>query len=167
MNRFMGLLLFAATGFSAIAQEMPPVTPAVNPLTAAMGALGAGQIQAAEVQLESINDPAARFFVQACIERAKGEFKRAVQAVGELIVQYPNAPEWTAKGELLSVMLYIDLGMLDCADATARQMELFYEGTAVATQASSLRSSIEKMKEKVESKSLASHKRLSEDAPLA
>ena len=65
-------------------------------------------------------------------------------------MQYPNAQEWTAKGELLSVMLYI--GMLDCADATARQMQLFYEGTAVATQASSLRSSIEKMKEKVESK---------------
>jgi hypothetical protein len=139
---FICLTLFAVAGFTAVAQEVTPAAP-VDPVAAALDALRAGQIQAAEAQLASIPNPAARFFVQACIERAKGDFKSAIQTVGELIVQYPNDAEWTAKGELLSVMLYMDLGMLDSADATARQMQQLYAGMDIAKQADVLRARIE------------------------
>lgn len=134
-----------------MAQEVTPAAP-VDPVVAALDALGAGQIQAAEAQLALISNSAAKFFVQACIERAQGDFKSAIQTVGELTVQYPNDAEWTAKGELLSVMLYMDLGMLDSADATARQMQLFYKETAVAAKATALRSQIDQLKKETEEK---------------
>jgi hypothetical protein len=150
------LTLFSVAGVTAIAQQAAPsavMAPAsVDPVAAALGALRAGQIQAAETQLALITNPAAKLFVQACIERASKDPKRAIQTVVGVIVQYPNDPEWTAKSELLSVMLYLELGMLDAADATARQVQVLHEGTAVAEKATALRSKIEKMNEEMESK---------------
>jgi hypothetical protein len=148
------LTLFSVAGVTAIAQQAAPsavMAPAsVDPVAAALGALRAGQIQTAEAHLMSIQSPPAKLFVQACIERASKDPKSAMQTLAGLIVQYPNDPEWTAKGELLSVMLYLELGMLDAADVTARQVQVLHEGTAVAAQASALRLKIEKMKEESE-----------------
>jgi hypothetical protein len=146
------LILFLTAGFVAMAQETTPVVPVVDPVDAALGAIRAGQHDLAETHLMSIQSPPAKIFVQACIERDKGDSKRAIQTLAGLIVQYPNDPEWTAKGELLSVMLYLELGMLDAADATARQVQVLHEGTAVAEKATALRSKIEKMNEEMESK---------------
>ncbi len=145
------LILFFATGLSLIAQETTPAVP-VDPVAAALGEIDAGQLQAASMHLDAITSPPAKLFVQASIERAKGEPKRAIQTIAALVVQYPNDADWTAKGELLTVMLYMELGLPDEADVTARQIQVLYEGTPVATQATGLREKIEKIKEESESK---------------
>ncbi len=153
-RKILILLLFVAAGLSVIAQETTPAvsTAPVDPVAVALGAIGAGQFQTAEVHLVAISDPAAKLFVQACMERAKGDSKSAVQTLSALIVQYPNDPQWTAKSELMCAVLYMDLGLLDAADVTARQLQVLHEGTAVVTKADALREKIMKIKEEMEAK---------------
>ena len=158
------LILFVAAGISVIAQETTPSfaeaaegkpavsTAPVDPVAAALGAMGAGQFQTAEMHLVAIPDLAAQLFVKACIERAKGESKNAIQTLAALIVQYPNDPQWTAKSELMCAVLYMDLGLLDAADVTARQVQVLHEDPAVATKADALRAKIAKIKEEMEVK---------------
>lgn len=143
------LILFAVAGLTAVAQEAAPA-PA-DPVAAAFGAIRAGQLETAEMQLEQIPDPAAKLFVQACVEKAKGDPKRAIQTVTQLIVRYPNDPDWTAKSELMSAELYVQLGMLDNADVTARQIQKLHEGTAAAEAATALREKIANLKAEKES----------------
>ncbi len=151
MNRMLlFLILFAVAGFSAVAEE--GATAPVDPVSAAMSALRAGEFQTAEMRLTEISNPAAKYFVQACIEQAKGDPHRAVQTVAQGIVEYPHDPDWIAKSELLSAVLYLELGMLDAADVTARQAQGFYAGTDIAEKAGALRAEIENLKEGMESK---------------
>ncbi|MDD3276110.1 MAG: hypothetical protein PHP93_03555 [Kiritimatiellales bacterium] len=157
MNRtFVILILFAIAGLSATAQQaVPPaaVKPVPgDPAEMALNSLRAGQIPAAEAQIKDITNPAARRFVQASIEQAKGEPKRAIQTVSDEIVQYPNDPDWTAKSELLSAALYMELGMIDAADVTARQIQMLHEGTDAAVKATALRNKIEQLKKVTEVK---------------
>ncbi len=134
-----------------MAQDTVPAAP-VDPLAAAFASIRAGQLPEAEMQLAAINNPPAKLFVQACIEQAKGDPKRAIETIAELIVLYPNDPDWTAKSELMSVALYIQLDMLDAAEVTARQIQKIYDGTDVADKATALRSQIDQFKKETEEK---------------
>jgi len=159
---FVFLILFAVSGLSAIAQETggaaapiagaPVAVVPVDPVEAAFDAIRSGQFEIADVQLAEIRNPAAKLFVQASLEKAKGNLKHALETVTQGIVLYPNDSDWTGKSELMSSALYIELGMLDAADVTARQIQKLYEGTEVAVKADALRSKIVKLREEIDSK---------------
>jgi outer membrane protein assembly factor BamD (BamD/ComL family) len=134
-----------------MAQDAVPAAP-VDPIVAAFGAIHEGQFQEAELQMAQIPSPAAKLFVQACIQRVKGDLKGALETTGELIARYPNDPDWIAKGELMIAALYMETGMLDAADVTARQIQKIYEGTDLATRATALRSQIDQLKKETEEK---------------
>jgi len=143
------LILLLSAGLSVMAQDTVSAGP-VDPVVAALGAVRAGQLSEAGIQLAEISNPPAKWFVQACIEKAKGDPKRAAETIAELIVLYPNDPDWTAKSELMSAVLYLELGMLDAADVTARQIQKIYEGTGIADRATALRSRIDQLKKETE-----------------
>lgn len=148
MKRILtGVALCAAFACRGAAQEQVPE----DPIATALGSLRVGQLDAALVQAEDISNPAAKLFVQACVEQARGDFERALETVTLGIVQYPHDPDWTAKSELMSAALYIQMGMPDAAETTVRQMQLLYQGTEIANQAASLRSRIEKLRAEKES----------------
>lgn len=144
---FAMLILLAASGLSK-AQEAVPVT--TDPVETAFSAIRSGQLETAENQAAAIRNPAAKYFVQACIEKAKGNPKASLETIAHGIVLYPNDPDWTAKSQLLSATLYIQLDMLDAADVAARHIQMIYEGTGFADQATALRSRIEQLKKETE-----------------
>jgi hypothetical protein len=137
------LMFLTLPGLSLRAQQ---AAPAPDPVAAAFHAIGAGRLQVAQEWVPHIENPAARRFVQAYIEWKKGDLKGAIQTATKLTVLYPNDTDWLPKTELLCAQLYIELGMLDAADVTARQMELFYEGTDTAAKATALRDRIKNLK---------------------
>ena len=142
---FLLLTLFAAAGVSFGAEQ------------AAVGADGnsgfdESKIQAMELRLVTITDPATKLFFQANIEREKGEPENALQILSKLIVHHASNEKWIARSELLSAELYLEMGMLDAADVTARQVQILHEGTDVAAKAGALRSKIEELKKEMESK---------------
>jgi len=158
-RRVGGLIFLLSAGLSVMAQDAVPAAPVdpvaaapVDPVAAAFGAIRAGDLKMAELQMEQIPGPAAKLFVKACIEQARGDSKRAIETTGELIARYPNDPDWIAKGELMITALYMELGMLDAADVAARQVQMIYEGTDVEGKATALRSKIEQLKKEAESK---------------
>jgi hypothetical protein len=114
--------------------------------------LNKSQIQAMEQRIVTINDPAARLFFQANIYRAKGELEQALQTLAQLNVHYAHDKRWISRSELLSAKFYLELGMLDSADVTARQVQALYEGTDVAEKATALRIEIERLKSETEAK---------------
>jgi hypothetical protein len=111
---------------------------AVDVAAGALSALETGNISAAEKLLPDIKNPAAKLYVQACIERAKGDANAAIQSVAKSIVLYYNDREWIAKSEMLSAELYLELGLLDAADVTAKQVQALYPETDVAKAADAL-----------------------------
>jgi hypothetical protein len=156
MNRiFLLLTLFAVVGFSGVAQEV--AAPArgekqipVDPVDAALAALDAGNVDEAELKWVEISNPAAKIFVQAGIARARGNLKSALEMLAGGVVLYPHNSDWIAKSELMMVVLYMESGMLDAADVTARQVQVFHEGTDAAKNATALRSDIERLKKETE-----------------
>lgn len=156
MNRIISLLtLFTVVGFSGVAQEVAapvggekPIS--VAPVDAALAALDAGEIDAAEFEWVEIRNPAAKIFVQASIARARGNLKSALETLAEGIVMHPHDSDWIAKSELMMVVLYMESGMLNAADVTARQVQVLHEGTDVAKNATALRSDIERLKKETE-----------------
>ena len=156
MNRILLLLtLFAVVGFSGIAQEV--AAPAdgeaqvpVSPVDAALAALDAGQVNEAELKWVEIKNPLAKILVQAGIARARGNLKSALEMLAGGIVLYPHDSAWIAKSELMMVVLYMESGMLDAADVTARQVQVLHEGTDAAKKATALRSDIERLKKETE-----------------
>jgi len=110
------------------------------------------QIQAAEQRLATITDPAAKLFFKTAVEWAKGEPEKALKTVSELIVHYAHDERWIARGELLSAVLYAELGMLEASDVTARQVQALYAGTDVAEAATALRNEIERLKNETDVK---------------
>ena len=145
MNRMcLFLILFAAAGLSFGSEQTAAAVTNEN------AGLSESQIQAMEHRLETITDPAARLFFKANIERAKGEPEQALQTLAKLIVHHAHNEKWIARSELMSAELYLELGMMDAADVTARQVQQLYAGTDVAKKAGALRSEIEKLKENAE-----------------
>ena len=92
----------------------------------------------------------AKLYVMACIAQANGKPEDASRMLGQLIVRYPNNEQWTARSELKNAEIYLEMGLLDAADVTARQIQNLYAGTDVAKKAGALRSEIEKLKENAE-----------------
>ena len=137
MNRaWLFLILFSVAGLSRAAEEQDRLTP--------------DQIQAMERRVATIADPAARLFFQANIHRAKGDPEQALQTLAQLIVHHPYEKRWITRSELLCAKLYFELGMLDEAEVTARQVELLNKGSEAAEKARLLREKIKKVKEQSE-----------------
>jgi hypothetical protein len=111
------------------------------------GTLSDAQIQAMKERLASLTNPAARLFFQANIYRAEGKPEQALQTLAELNALYAREERYIGRSELLSAQLYLELGMPDQADVTARQVQMFYEGTELAEDAGALREQIKQIKE--------------------
>ncbi|MBL7016541.1 MAG: hypothetical protein ISR84_03170 [Kiritimatiellales bacterium] len=102
----------------------------------------AEKIRMMESRLSSISDPAVRLFFQAGIEKAKGDPESALKTLSLLIVQHPHNEKWMLRSELMCAELYIDLGMVEAAEATIRQILFMYDGSDVADKARALREKI-------------------------
>jgi len=139
MKTLLFLILFATASFfvaSAATGEKAEVTQS--------------ELQAMEQKLASIKTPAAKLFFKAGVERLQGRPEEAIKILADLIVHHAHEKKWIARSELMSAELYLELGMPKSADATARQVQIMYEGTDSAERASELRSEIEKLKESAE-----------------
>lgn len=108
-----------------------------------LAALADGVPAEAEAFHLSIQDPAARIFGRACIERARGQPKKAIQSAVELIAGYPDDAQWMPLTEMMCAELYLEMGMTNSAAATARQTALLYKGTHIEKKAQALRSMVE------------------------
>lgn len=145
MNRilcYMTLLILTVV-WSAAAQEADTAKSDAGPVSEK-------QIQAMEQRVAIITDPAARLFFQANIHRAKGELEQALQTLAKLNVFYAYDKRWITRSELLSAKLYLELGMPDQAEVTARQVEFLNEGTEAAETARLFREKIKQLKEQSE-----------------
>lgn len=107
-------------------------------------------IPAAEAVISNITDPAAKLYLQACLQRAQNAPETAIQMAVKLIANYPNDMRWMPITELLCAELYLDLGMTNSAEATARQTEKFYAGTNIGKEAQALRQDIKQLTEQPE-----------------
>ncbi len=146
------LILIAVAGLAFGANPSAPVVAVEQPVPVVtaetvLSVLNSGDISGAEHQLPDISDPVARLFVQARIEQAKGDPHSAIQTLSQLIVRYSSNTNWLEQSDLLSAKLYVELGLLEAADVTARQVQTLYEGTESAEKATVLRTEIEKLKE--------------------
>lgn len=110
----------------------------------ALSALNEGSAGSVTNLLPQIINPAARLYVQACVEHAQKQPKAAIQTAVKLIAEYPNDKEWLPQTELLCAKLYYEMNMTNAAAVTTRQVQKFYAGTYVAKEAQILRSKIEK-----------------------
>jgi hypothetical protein len=146
MNRiYYYMTLFVLTGAWSAAAQAADATPSGEETV-----LNNSQIQAREQRIATINDPAARLFFQANIYRAKGELEQALQTLAQLNVHYAHDKRWISRSELLSAKLYLELGMPDQAEVTARQVEFLNEGTEAAETARLFREKIKQVKEQSE-----------------
>ncbi len=127
------LIIVSSAGLSAAAEEKTTLTPE--------------QIKAMEQRMETVTDPAARLFFQANIHRAKGELEQALQTLAKLNVHHAHNKKWIARSEMLCAKLYLEIGMPDQAEVTARQVQFLNEGTEVAETARLFREKIKQVKE--------------------
>jgi len=116
----------------------------------ALSALAQNKIDFAETCRAAIDSPAAELYVRASIERANGEPEKAIQTVVEMIAGYPNELRWIPATELLCAELYLELGMPESAEATARQTQKFYAGMNVEKEAQAFRSTLSESTEQPE-----------------
>ena len=131
MNR--SLLTITYCVLSGVAFSAEPVAQVQeSPTAIALTALKSGDLSKAEGQLSAIKSPAGKLFVQASLERAKGEQGSAIKTLANLIVNYPNDTEWIAKADYLSAEVYYELGMWEAAGVTARQVKSLYPETDIA-----------------------------------
>lgn len=122
----------------------------------ALVSLKNGNIESASATLNQVVDPAAKLYIQASVMRANSEYKQALQTAINLIQLYPNNLKWMPVTELLCAELYVELGMLNSAEATARQVQTFYVGTATEQEAKKLREQVQQLeiaKKKLEEES--------------
>jgi hypothetical protein len=157
MNRIfviLTVLVFAEVASAATPSVKTPVPAAVVPAApvvpaeeVALSLIDSGDLFAAGQQLSAVTDPVAKLFVQARMEQAKGDAHRAIQTLSTLIVNYSSNARWMEKSDLLSIELYMELGLLHAADVAARQVETLYEGTDAAQKATGLRAEIKKLEE--------------------
>lgn len=123
---------------------------AVAGLSFAENRVTPAEIEAMEQRIKTVADPAARLFFQANIYRAKGDLEKALQTLAELIVHHDQDKRWIARSELLCARFYLEKGMPDAADVTARQVEALNKGTDEAAEAREIREKIKQMKEQSE-----------------
>lgn len=91
-----------------------------------------------------ITSEAAGLYLQACLERADGQPKVAIQIVTKIIANHANDVDWLAPSELLCAYLYMDMVgsnsviTTNSAMNTARQVKNMYDGTHIAADAKKL-----------------------------
>jgi outer membrane protein assembly factor BamD (BamD/ComL family) len=150
MNRILlyGLIcLTAAFGASAQETNGVPKSVADKAEKTALAALDRGQVQEAADLLSQISNPAARLCIQAAVQRAQGNLKEAVQTAAKAVALHSGERIWMARIELMIAELYLELGMPESAEVTARQVQVLYEGLGVEEDAGAVRSEVEKLKE--------------------
>lgn len=91
--------------------------------------------------------PVAIHYKKASALREQGKPAAAIEEAGKGIALNPQEKEWLAKSELLSARLYVELGMLESAEVTARQIILLYKDTEFETEARRLQEKIERLTE--------------------
>ena len=116
----------------------------------ALSSIAAGSLAEAEAVCSEISNPAAKLYLQASLQRARQQPEAAIQTAVELIADHPNDMLWMPLTELLCAELYLDLGMTNSAEATARQTETFYAGTSIGKEAQVLRQNIKQLTEQPE-----------------
>ena len=141
MNRFLRYMTLLI-----LTVAWPAAARAAEATASGSGTLSESQIQAMEQRVATISDPAARLFFEANIHRAKGELEQALQKLARLNVHHAHDKRWIARSEILSAKLYLELGMPDPAEVTARQVEFLNEGTEVAETARLFREKIKQVK---------------------
>lgn len=115
-----------------------PDEGAVDPtqvMDRARAELDAGRPAAAREWIVQIQEPAARLYFQARADRAEGNLKDALRHAASVVVFHYRQRDWIARAEWLCAQLYIEAGMPEAAEVTARQVMLFYTGTDLAEQA--------------------------------
>jgi hypothetical protein len=137
---------FYIMAFFVLAGVMSATAQTTDTANAGNASLSKEQIQAMEQRVATIADPAARLFFQANIHRAKGETEQALKTLAQLNVFYAYDQRWITRSELLTAKLYLDLGMPEQADVTARQVEFLNQGTEAAETARRFRERIEQMR---------------------
>jgi hypothetical protein len=145
MNRILSYMTLLILAFAGSADAKDADTAKSD-----SGTLSKSQIQAMEQRVATISDPAARLFFQANIHRAKGELEQALQTLAQLNVHHAYNKRWISRSEMLTAKLYLELGMPDPAEVTARQVEFLNEGTEVAEAARLFQEKIKQMKEQSE-----------------
>ncbi len=148
MNRSLVILTCCALSGVLYAAKPAASEPQPTPVEVALTAIEAGNLNKAEKQLSAIESPAGKLYVQASVERAKGEQAKAIKTLSKLVVNYPNDADWIAKADYMCAEVYCDLGMSKAADVTAKQVEALYPGTELAQKAEVLRAKIENDVEK-------------------
>lgn len=101
----------------------------------ALGAIRQNDLVKAEEIRAGLNESPAGLYIQASIERARGEPQKAIQTAIRLIADHGNDMDWMPRTELLCAALYNDMGMEDSAASTARQTAAFYKGTGIGKEA--------------------------------
>lgn len=123
------------------------------------GFLATAQTNGAAVSVTTVQEG----YVKAISLQKQGDARGAIEQVAHCIVMNPSDQQLLARCELLSAVLYMDLGMTNAAAVTLRQVQFFYEGTEVAEKAKALNLKIEQEQvtgtEQIEQKASASTKK--------
>lgn len=93
----------------------------------------------AEKIRDELESEVAGLYLQACIERAKGEPRKAIWTICGVISDHGNDMDWMPASELLAANLYLDDGMTNSAANCARQVQSIYAGSNIASDAEKLR----------------------------
>ncbi len=135
---FLGCFMFSMTVQSADVSEAQ--SPAQNQ----------ARLLEMERRVAMIADPVAKLFFTAGLEWEKGDVEKSIQTLALLLAKYPGQEPWAAKSELMIVERYIELGLLEAANVTARQAEYVYVDTEFEEQARTLRKRIKGLIEQSE-----------------
>lgn len=97
--------------------------------------IGLKDEESAQYLIGNIDDPAASIYFNARLAYFSKDYDRAISEIIKILTDYKDNVEWLALSELLMVELYLDMGMVNSAINTARQVHNFYNGTTTAIAA--------------------------------
>lgn len=120
-------------------------------------------VPVAEKLQKEMSSAAAKLYLQARIERAKGNPREASRIVAEIIASHGNNMQWMPQSELLSAELYLEQGFTNSAAFCARQVQSIYGGSNIAGDAAKLRATLPEPKVKEEPEPVAEQKEEDEE----
>ena len=135
----------ATAGYLLAVQN--PALKRIARAVAAQAALEETDMNAVKQFLAQMEDPVAKLYLTALIERSEHRSKEAMQTVVELIASYPNNLEWMPQTEYLCAELYLDLEMPESAAEVAHQVEVLYPGSEFRLEARALSAKIKQLTE--------------------
>lgn len=110
--------------------------------TTTNGLVTTNGLATAEKLHAEVDSEVAGLYLQACIEQAKGEPRKAIWTLCGVISDHGNDMDWMPASELLIANLYLDDGMTNSAANCARQVASIYGGSDMASDAEKLRASL-------------------------